>query len=636
MIFWEEKQLLELFDRADVFSELAHRAQFFHYIYLRTGICVPAQCSAEDIQQVASLVGRRLMLTAGPVKCFTKASVITASDRSEVQYDQIEDKPIQVDVTAPMNKKQMISLVAVIIFFSLVFVASIWHLAEIGLRHAVERQQEFDLDEKGEHSQERVCPPVEYKGIRHIAFDYFSVLTNGCEFMDTSMRQNEIKCLHGLRVITMAWIICVHTLQYNEWSGFTRVFQIVNTLQNPALHPIYNANYVVDNFFFMSGLLAAYTTWYNNRGSSFNFSVASSLVGRYLRLTPQVLLVSLLYILLPLAGDSPFWYDMTHHAAKYCERNWWVNLLHIQAFYREDEICNLVGWWISVDMLYYALALGLIYMILNNHLKRALLSTVYLVGTCMIISAYRHYYGGYTPNNLGTVPQVSEVWTWYVVNFFWSPFPHAYPFYSGLWAGYVLANNKWRNEVRRWSRLGWAISMLSLFSVAMSSYVWMSGAVELGNQLVSTAYNNVCTVIWASAFAWVVMACHYGCAPALDRLLSLKVFVLVSKASFIIYLSHMLLVRMFFGYQNALLEVSVSALTYIVLGNIILSTIFGIFLSITFEGPCMKFQKLVTRTINPGRKTVTAGANYPTEVNSQGKDHKMTIESGPTCRALLK
>lgn len=624
MIFQRESQdLISTFNTTDVFSDIAQWAQYFHYVYLKTGVCVPNDCSPSDMQKVANAIANKLFLMAGPVKCFTHAphnpnEMLTYSDNSD--YIVADDnRPMLINTGQPLNRKQLISLVILMMIFLIPFVATLWHALElwpkwrdtVSLRKDSlvvvdysDRRQEVDNSFVKDSGAARLDSETRCEscyGIKFVAFEYLSMITNARQFMDTSIRQNEIRCLHGLRVVTMVWIIAVHTLQYNEWSGFTRIFRNVNDLQNPFLHPLFNANYVVDNFFLMSGLLVSYTIWFSHKGSSKGFSLGLSLLGRYLRLTPQVLLVSLMYIVLPALNHGPFWYDMTHDAGVYCEKNWWINLLHLQSFYKSDQMCNLVSWWISVDMLYYVLALILVLLILKRQTRIASMLTFVIVGYCTLQTAYQHYTGGYTPNNLGTVPQVAEVWSSFVVKFVWSPFPHAFPFYLGLWIGYMLANKKWQRFVVDHHRIGWITATIALLAINMSSHIWMSGAVELSgssaagtsgmHQSISTTYNIACTILWALGFAWIIVSCHYGCAPNLDRLLSINIFVLLSKVSFIIYLSHMLIVRAIFGSQYTLLEVSVVTVTYLMIGNIVVSTLFGIFLNIAFESPCMKFQR---------------------------------------------
>lgn len=610
----EHQKILNLFNHSDIFSSLAQTAQYFHYLYLRTGICLPNRCAAREVQKVANLVARRLTLMAGPVKCFSQSEA--APERGDLRsapplpverYDVIENTPIQVDVNAAMNASQLVAGILVAAFLGLVLVATFCHLIDLS---SSSRPTSLQAEVRGggggaaaAHSGSPIEGRLEQPAsvCDSLLFRYFSLITNGSEFLDTRMKRNEIRCLHGLRVFTMIWIICVHSFQYNEWAGFTRIYENENILMSIQAHPLMNAYYLVDNFFLMSGLLVSYTIWLSTKGALRNFNAPTHLIARYLRLTPQMVLVSLLYILLPLAGDGPFWFDMTHHASKQCERNWWVNVLHLQAFYREEDMCNLVGWWISVDMFYYVIAIFVIYLVLDEKPRRAFAFASCVVAGCLTLATYKHFNNKYAPTNLGTVPQVAEVWTNFLVNFFCSPYPHAYPFFLGLWLGFGLANNKWRLQVTRHAKLGWLIAPSIMLALNLSSHPWMTGSLSIDNQFVSTAYNTLGTIFWSTGFAWIILACHYDTAPKFNNFLSQKIMILLSKASFIIYLSHMLVLRTYFGVQNALIEVSSTGLLYICIGNVITSSVVGVLLCIVFEAPFMKFQRFVVTSIKPNK-----------------------------------
>lgn len=688
------EELIKQFNPDDLFYKLASKAQYSYYLYRKTAICVPFACSPGDIQLVSSLIGRRLALATGPVKCFAYAKALSNQqtktrfepflkhEMDEIQFGNIENEPILVRIKPPPNVKQVVALCLIGGFFALVFLSTLWHSSELIINTLKNRKTNSDDDDFDENEPQepvkmnqfgvqnkpsdgtfnnnlminstsnninqvqistpdpkRARPPplvVQSSGLKYIAFYYFSSVTNTQEFLNTSMRSHEIKCLHGLRVITMCWIICVHTLQYNEWSGFNRVYSTEISFKNPTMQPLLNANYVVDNFFLMSGLLASYTTWFANKGSALNFSIFNSLLGRYLRLTPQALLVSLMYMLLPLIGDGPFWYDMTHDASKYCEKNWWINLLHLQAFYKDNEMCNLVGWWISVDMFFYAIAVLLLWWILNGKTKRALMISFAYIAYCAITWIYRHYNGRFTPNNLGNVPQIDEVWTEYVVKFSWSPYTHAHAFFLGFWLGYMLANNKWKHLVQRWSCLGWSLSILGMVLVSFSSHIWISGKVEPNNQIVSTTYNLICSQVWALSLGWIVVALHYGSLPKVSELLSSDMYVLLSKASFIVYLSHMLLIRIVFGQPYDTMEVSPGLIFFLMIGNVVISIIFGIFLCITFEGPCMKFQRWVLAQVKQVKILPVAGLSYARDNNVANSHKTISSNYSPTGVVLMK
>lgn len=155
-------------------------------------------------------------------------------------------------------------------------------------------------------------------------------------------QSNDISCVHGLRFWTISWIILGHTMQYTEWAGFGRAYQVEQNITSFFLHPLLNATFSVDTFFLISGLLTTYVTWSITGGKMWRFNKFAFLISRYLRLMPQVLIVILLFIAFPLMGDGPYWRGIVQKESENCKRNWWVSALFLQSFYRSDQIVSIV------------------------------------------------------------------------------------------------------------------------------------------------------------------------------------------------------------------------------------------------------------------------------------------------------
>lgn len=452
----------------------------------------------------------------------------------------------------------------------------------------------------------------------------FSIFNNVRQFLESGSgrTRNEISCINGIRCITMSWIVTTHTMQYNDWSAFARTRQVEGLLQSLVNQPLFNGSYLVDSFFLVSGLLTAYSTF----GKSFrthevdsatagsqptrrmqrermraNFSWLSYLVGRYLRLTPQIIFVSLLFILLPLLNDSggPHWYTITGEYSENCAQNWWVNLFHVQAFYRSSQMCNFVGWWISVDMLYHLFALAIILLVLHAGHKMALLSCALLTIAHGVVQASRHYRLGLPPNLLSTIPQTGAMWSQMTLEFFWTPYAHALPYFFGFYLGYLMARDHsilaaWFNARR--ALLGWSLTLISLAVQSYSTYFWVVGKWRY-SALESTAFHLVAAAVWTICLAWIVLACHFGYGGPINRLLSCKLFAVLGKASYVVYLSHFLVLFTFFGSQNLLLEPTRLTMLYIIVGNVFFAMLLGSLLSAVYEAPWLKMQRRIMRHI---------------------------------------
>lgn len=133
-------------------------------------------------------------------------------------------------------------------------------------------------------------------------------------------------------------------MQYTEWADFARAYQVEFNITNLWLHPLMNATFSVDTFFLISGLLTTYVTWSISGGSYKRFNKFAFLISRYLRLTPQVLIVILLFIIFPLLGDGPYWSGMIQRQSDNCRENWWINALYLQAFVKPDRIVSVNRW----------------------------------------------------------------------------------------------------------------------------------------------------------------------------------------------------------------------------------------------------------------------------------------------------
>lgn len=648
--------------RRDAFADLLLNAQYNHYIYYKLGTCFPIGCSPRDVHKLARLVGRRNALLSGPVKCYSKRSEDYKSNGDSQANStelQISTRDLNEGVyiwrphvtNAQWVAMSLVGLVsAVILTFTLIDLLGVrlprlynkmlegqkkgirsepeLELAPTKILHEPEEEDpnnnctdasqpeapiepadtfktiplndETEAERKGGwktnvEPSEREAPRSTFMEL----VDDCSLVTNTREFFTVSQSQlnNDILCINGVRCITMSWIIVTHTMQYNDWSAFARTREIETHLRSLLNQPLFNASYLVDSFFLVSGLLTAYSSF----KSQAPFSARNYLVGRWLRLTPQILLTSLLFILLPLASKSagPHWYTITGEYSENCTENWWVNLLHVQAFFRADRMCNFVCWWVSVDMLFHVFALALILVTLRLGPTRAMLAGGLLVVVAVAVQSGRHYLLSLPPNLLSTVPQTGAMWSEMTLDFFWTPYAHALPFAIGLLVGYLLARRPERlaNLLRGPRALsGWLVTLSLLVAQSYSTYGWVTGAVGYSRGG-ATLFYAVCPLIWATCLAWLVVACQLGHGGPINRLLSAQLFVVLGKASYLVYLSHFLVLFSFYGAQNLLLEPTQLVMLYVMLGNILLSMLLGCALCIAFEMPWLKLHKRIMRRL---------------------------------------
>lgn len=174
---------------------------------------------------------------------------------------------------------------------------------------------------------------------------WFSPIRNARKLL-LSRSSDELGCVHGIRMVTMAWIIAGHTLEWNNLNTISKssvlcptcmfclllpenAFDMRHKLAAVEKQAFYKAHYTVETFFYLSGMLTSYVTLKYTRGQYSNFSWFPFLILRYLRLTPQFAVFLLLLSLLPPMFDGPVWLNYVGPVAETCANNWWLNVLYM-------------------------------------------------------------------------------------------------------------------------------------------------------------------------------------------------------------------------------------------------------------------------------------------------------------------
>lgn len=429
-----------------------------------------------------------------------------------------------------------------------------------------------------------------------------SIVTNAKQFFTIDHKTNQskyISCLNGIKCITLVWLMIHNNMVYNNWSGFARTKQIEDTLSSPLGHVIFHAPHLVDTFLLLSGLLCAYTAFKTSNQNQIGLVYDLSL--RWFRTTPQIIFVSLILIVLPILSFGPHWYSTVGAYSENCAENWWINLLHLQTFYKPERMCNPMSWLVSVDFIYYTIALILIRIILYQGHRWGILAKLYIINTLVAWQAVEHYKSSFPSTNfISIVPQLGTLWTKFTLGFVWKLYSHSIPFFLGFYLGYLMAVERKTIMLQLNSRraiIGWFLTFVLITWQTSASYWLVTGKVILA-PVISTIHNIFGPLIWSLALSWIIVACHHGYGGVLNQFLSLEVFTIMTRASYLVYLSHCITTISFFGNQNLLLEPIETTLVYTILGNTFTALLLGTILCIIFEYPWLKFCTKLFRNIS--------------------------------------
>jgi peptidoglycan/LPS O-acetylase OafA/YrhL len=196
----------------------------------------------------------------------------------------------------------------------------------------------------------------------------FSAINNGKKILNVdAVSEDSIKCVHGLRFFSIAWIIMVHTYLEVFSIGDNKNLRIL-TERTFMYQTIANATFSVDTFFFISGLLVTITYFRTAakktpkeenpcqvvRTNVLKFFML--VIYRFFRLTPAYLFVLGVneIILRYLHSYSVFSPAIIDHIS--CSNFWWRNALYINNFYPQTEFCMLWSWYIANDTQFYLVA----------------------------------------------------------------------------------------------------------------------------------------------------------------------------------------------------------------------------------------------------------------------------------------
>eukprot|EP00058_Branchiostoma_floridae_P006674 XP_002592162.1 hypothetical protein BRAFLDRAFT_88115 [Branchiostoma floridae] len=166
----------------------------------------------------------------------------------------------------------------------------------------------------------------------------FSLYTNIGKLLSTKQAPGSIKCLHGIRFISMTWVILGHTYSFAE-PHVDNPLRFSEARQTFTIQAIANSFVAVDSFFF-------------------------------LRLTPTYMFVLMLWMwVLPFMFSGPSWPHPPDGLARNCGDNWWTNLLYVNNIVNFDRECMSWTWYLANDMQFFVIGVPLVYILYRDFFK---------------------------------------------------------------------------------------------------------------------------------------------------------------------------------------------------------------------------------------------------------------------------
>ncbi|KAI5643617.1 acyltransferase family domain-containing protein [Phthorimaea operculella] len=549
---------------------------------LRWAVCVPSAC---DARAVAAFVGDVLANTVGNTSstgvfiterdCYTKRPLTV--NRLDVGYFStgvfITERDCYTKRPLTVNRLDVGYLSLILLFVAILSFSTIYEA----------------IDLKWGNKKTSVL---------HDLVVSFSVINNVKKILST--KQNNalgLECVTGIKSLSMIFIIAGHACLFigsgpvmdaDAWDRLVRDPSSAFMLSNALL---------VDTFLFLSAFLFCRLLLIelDKRGGKLN--VLPILVFRYIRLTPAYLIVILFYMTwLPKIGEGPLWEGRMLLEQERCMNSWWANILYINNYVNNDDMCMFQSWYLSVDTQMFYIAPIFIYSLW----RWRKVGPIFLgVGTVvsLLIPAIITYKDRLDATILFFAKEFTDI-----VN---APyFKEAYikthmkmtPYFMGLLTGYILHRIQLQNyQLSRTIKVfGWITSIVlgtvTTFSISLFYQEWYKYSV-----IEASAYISLHKLAWGIANGWLIIACATGNGGIFTKLLMWKFLVPLSRLTYCAYLVNGIIELYYVGQLRHPLHVTFFTVMANAVSHLVLTFTLALLLCITFESPIHGIEKLLLR-----------------------------------------
>ncbi|KAH8272279.1 hypothetical protein KR044_006677 [Drosophila immigrans] len=348
---------------------------------------------------------------------------------------------------------------------------------------------------------------------------------------DSKSNPNVIDCLHGIRCLSLIWVIYGHDYLVSALSPNINLVDVLPWIKSPFSMFIVHGLFSVDTFFFLSGLLVVMVALRTMERSKGKLNVPLMYLHRFLRLTPVLALAILVYMtILPILGSGPVYNTFINVNSASCEQTWYWTLLYVQNYVVPDNICLAHSWYLGVDMQLYIIS-PLLLIALYKWGKKAVAGIVVLMLLLAVCLFSMMMVGNYSLQLMLDSDKI-----------YFSTHTRASPWIIGLLFGYFLHVNRGKsfklNRLSVWA--GWLFSLALIFACLFGIYPYAANGYELPI-LNEAFYVTLTRIAWPIALVWVVFACKYGYGGLANSFLSSPMWQPLSKLSYCAYIWHLLI-----------------------------------------------------------------------------------------------
>ncbi|CAO1408310.1 unnamed protein product [Diamesa hyperborea] len=380
------------------------------------------------------------------------------------------------------------------------------------------------------------CISANYK--KNSTLSAFSVYSNSIAiFTLKTSSDKEMKFVHGIRALSVIWIVICHTYMVSFWMvPAINANSIIEWFKNVDSMLIVSGAMGVDTFFLLSAMLMTLSV-FRELDKTLKINIPLLYLKRYLRITVPfaagiLFTVSFLYYV----SNGPLW-DLTKLSAiDYCQDYWWSSLLFVQNYVNPGKMCFGHSWYLSAEIQLYFLSPVILYPIWKWRKRVITIITVLLIfSLCSVTIVFVLFIVYGFRASFMTNHQLRDQMTYYQTH------ARADSWFIGIILGFIIHQIKDRPLQMSKNILiaGWILSISTILAIIFAQYPLMQEDFNSNHILADAFYESLRHFCWCIAVSWIILACLLDYGGVVNKFLSLPVWMPISKLSYCIYLLHL-------------------------------------------------------------------------------------------------